>query len=213
VTRVQTGAILAIGVVAALLIVSLIVVSIVFDSYTVSSASMEPAVQSGDAVLVRPGATPGRGDIVVFDLGPTSPGGGGTVVRRVVGVEGDVLEASGGRLRRGGDVVAEPYVSPAASTSEFGRIPVPDDHVFVLGDRRQASADSRYYGPVAVDAIIGEVAYAGAPIERLLLYAAVGASIALGVALFVLRPWRRDGQLTEAAEQPLEQPPAHEARS
>lgn len=140
---------------------------------------MEPQLEVGDRVVVSRVAyrlhEPRRGDIVVFDAVEGDDGGGlgGIVtealegvglrrpdetelIKRVIALEGEVVTARGGRVLIDGRELVEPYLPDDVATGDFGPVTVPLDHVFVLGDNRGASDDSRFgLGPVAVDRIVG----------------------------------------------------------
>lgn len=106
----------------------------------VEGDSMAPTLQPGQRVLVRPPWRLRRGDVVVVRLGEV------TSLKRVVGLPGERVALSGGRLVVDGEVVAEPYVARRSSDAAWT---VPVDHVVVLGDHRGRSTDSRLHGPVA----------------------------------------------------------------
>lgn len=121
----------------------------------VDSGSMAPTLAAGDLLLVR-GGTPGarRGDVVVAD----HPGGGELLVKRVVGVAGDEVSIEDGVLVVGGTPVCEPAIDPALVDGVwFGPVTVPPGAVFLLGDERSRAVDSRSFGPVPVDDLVGEV--------------------------------------------------------
>lgn len=105
----------------------------------VESRSMEPTLRDGQLVLTRSlrRTTPiRRGDLVVAD----SPELGRRVVKRVIGLPGERVVASGAAVTVDGAVLDEPY----ASRSVFrGRFAVPDEHYLLLGDNRDASNDAR----------------------------------------------------------------------
>lgn len=138
------------------------------------SPSMAPAVAVGDVVVsARPDGEPQRGDVVVF----SDPGGWGqrvarllgqdrvpdTFVKRVVGVAGERMSCctAAGELTVDGVPLPEPYRLPAdglASVLAFDEV-VPDGAVFVLGDARSASIDSRYLGSVPLGSVTGVVQF------------------------------------------------------
>jgi signal peptidase I len=132
----------------------------VFTPIYVSSGSMEPTLQRGDFVLVnqlvyslRP---PRRGEIIAFQYPQHEQW---DFVKRVVGLPGDQVAARGGQLRVNGSFVAEPYVIAAAADRPFldlqaGHIPA--GQLFVLGDNRGASLDSRFWGTVTERNVIGK---------------------------------------------------------
>ncbi|MFQ5554556.1 MAG: signal peptidase I [Acidimicrobiia bacterium] len=107
--------------------------------------SMLPALASGDYVVaVRRSEAPLRGEIVIFEA-PGRPGF--DVVKRVVGLPGESVEIGRGAVHIDGSVLAEPWAD--GPTFPEGRWDVGGHAVFVLGDRRAASAgDGRQIGPV-----------------------------------------------------------------
>jgi signal peptidase I len=104
---------------------------------------------------------PERGDIVVFDTPERARqqcGAGGTFVKRIVGLPGEVVNVSGeGQVTIDGRELEEPYVEPGRRGGQSGRWVVRDDQYFMLGDNRRQSCDSRIWGPLDEDNIIGEV--------------------------------------------------------
>jgi signal peptidase I len=152
----------------------------VAQAYHIPSGSMEPQLAVGDRVVVSRTAyrlhDPRRGDIIVFDA-PSADGDSGGIggfvtealegvglrrpddtelIKRVIGLEGEVIEARGGRVLINGRELREPYLPADVATADFGPVTVPVDHVYVLGDNRSSSADSRSpLGPVPVDRIVG----------------------------------------------------------
>lgn len=123
----------------------------------VQGGSMEPTLRSGDVVLVLKGAVDPRavqrGDLVVFD----DPQGG-LAVKRVVGLPGDEVAILDGVLFVDGVAPAEPYVDQGSVDAVyFGPVEVPSSSVFLMGDDRAGSIDSRDYGPVDLDRLTGRV--------------------------------------------------------
>ncbi|KTR05343.1 signal peptidase I [Curtobacterium luteum] len=168
---------LAIIVVAAL-IASFLVKTFLVRSFYIPSESMEDTLLVGDRVLVNelvPGLVPlQRGDVVVF----TDPGGwlgtgqGDDLIKRVIGLPGDRVSCCGsdGRLSVNGKAVDEPYVvheagSDRVSGTDFD-ITVPKNHIWVMGDNRYDSADSRAHGSVPVDDVVGRAFITTWPVSR-----------------------------------------------
>jgi signal peptidase I len=130
--------------------------SFVGEPVRVPTGSMAPTVRPGDSVLVdklayRFGA-PRRDDLVVF----RRPVSGELMLKRVVGVAGDRVGIEDGVLHVNGRAVAEPYVDHRRVDSVyFGPVRVPAGAVFVLGDQRSNSQDSRVFGAVRRNRILG----------------------------------------------------------
>jgi signal peptidase I len=121
----------------------------------VESDSMSPTLDAGDLVLVARG--PGdlrRGDVVVV----RHPGTGEELVKRAVALGGDTVRLDDGVLVVDGSAVCEPAIDPDRIDGVFsGTTTVPDGAVFVLGDDRRDSIDSRDFGPVDLDDVLGHV--------------------------------------------------------
>lgn len=125
--------------------------------YTVTGVSMEPTLMAGDRVFYVGFARADYGDLVIFDAGETY----GLVVKRVVGLPGDRIEITAeGRLIRNGEQVEEAYILPdALGNSAMQQITVENGRLFVLGDYRAASIDSRdvRVGQIRLEAVRGVV--------------------------------------------------------
>jgi signal peptidase I len=153
-SRVVTVVVLA----AALVGVLGLLRSYVAGPVRISSQSMEPTLYAGDVVLVdRRGVDltdVQRGDLVTF----RSPVDGQETLKRVVALPGDSVATIDAVLHVNDEPVTEPYVDFSDWEGIFGaRVEVPEGEVFVLGDNRGASVDSREFGPVPVDALDGQV--------------------------------------------------------
>jgi signal peptidase I len=141
--------------------------------YTVSAENMEPGLKIGQRITARKVARgdyrPERGDIVIF-IGPDSWGtmAGGTFITRVVGLPSERLACcdASGRVTVNGEPLDEPYLahnadldgpSDSCDGRRFGPRTIPADHVFILGDNRTRSGDSRCAGTVPTEAVIAVV--------------------------------------------------------
>ena len=143
-------------------VVVLVMVGLRFvaEPMRVSSDSMSPAFSTGDEVLVQKlGAharEPSLGEVVVV----RSPASGDLVIKRVAAVGGQTVAIADGVLKVDGKQVSEPYVDRAqVDGTFFGPVRVPPGSVFLLGDQRLGSVDSRSFGPVPVGSIVGRVAF------------------------------------------------------
>jgi signal peptidase I len=146
---------------AALLVLLVLIVlgrTFVATPVRISSGSMTPTLQPGDVVLVdrRPleQADLRRGDLVTF----RQPGTGPALLKRLVGLPGDTVVMLDGVLHVNGKPVDEPYVDFSEWEGMFtARVVVPRGHLYVLGDNRASSVDSRDFGAVPVQAVDGRV--------------------------------------------------------
>jgi signal peptidase I len=144
--------------VALVVLIALPVRAYVAEPFAIPSESMAPTLRPGDHVLVEKLSyrfgSPRRGDLVVF----RSPDGGALAVKRIVGLAGDRVAIEDGLLAIDGHVQREPYVDHATVDSVFfGPVVVPRGDVFVMGDNRADSHDSRDYGAVPRQSLIGRV--------------------------------------------------------
>ena len=139
--------------------------------FYVGSESMEPTLHgcqgcTNDHLLINKLAydlaRPERGDIVLLQ---DPQGGEEPLIKRVVGLPGDTMKIRGGKLFVNGEPHREPYVinkpclRGAPRTCSFGAITVPKGHVFVMGDNRAHSYDSRFFGPLPEGDLIGEALF------------------------------------------------------
>ena len=76
-------------------------------------------------------------------------------IKRVIAIGGDTIEGRDGKVYVNGEVVDEPYLPEGTTTSNFGPVDVPEGQIFVMGDNRGNSDDSRNFGPVPVDTVVG----------------------------------------------------------
>ena len=142
-----------------------------FQAYYIPSPSMSPTLLEGDRILVNKQSynlhSVNRGDLVVFSTQEKS-GGGDDLIKRVIGLPGEFVTVGEGRMEIDGGLLLEPYlplrteVNTFATPSNCVNRPeetsgcrVPSDHVFVMGDNRNNSRDSRFFGPVPIEDIEG----------------------------------------------------------
>ena len=131
----------------------------VLEAFYIPSESMVPTLEVGDRVFVNKFIyhfrEPERGDIVVFR---SVEGDEEDLIKRVVAVSGDEVAVEDGRLLVNGEPQSEPYLNRAfpPDESSYGPTRVPEGEVFVMGDNRANSRDSRFFGPVPLENIEGE---------------------------------------------------------
>jgi signal peptidase I len=172
---------LALVLLAAAVVLAIAVRAFAADVRWIPSGSMAPTLVPGDRVLVNKLAARfgdvRRGDVIVFDepLAPPTDrdpassvarwvlegigaaGSGGDVIKRVIALPGETWEISRGSVYVDGRRLREPYVHAVADDRSFGPDRVPAGHLFVLGDHRTASGDSRFSAPgyVPRESVIG----------------------------------------------------------
>ena len=155
----------------------------VAQAFYIPSGSMLPQLEVGDRIVVSKLAykvhDPRRGDVVVFDSpNPRPKAESGPVervvrglaqavgiaapstdefVKRVIGLPGETVEAHGGHVFVNGRELVEPYLPGNTVINDFGQVRVPSGHLFVMGDNRENSADSRVFGPIRESTIVGRV--------------------------------------------------------
>jgi signal peptidase I len=148
----------------------------VVQSYFIPSGSMEPTLQKGDRILVNKLSYDlhgvHRGDIVVFSRPPAENCGGPVVadlVKRIIGLPGETISLSGkGRVVIDGKLLHETwlpaskrgttYPGPSGTSYDLDHpYKIPSNHYFVMGDNRQDSCDSRYWGTISKSLIVGKV--------------------------------------------------------
>ncbi len=165
----------ALVVIVAALAVAFLLRTFVVQTYSIPSGSMEPTLMIGDRIVVDKLSYHlhgvGRSDIVVFSSPPTEDCAGPPVadlVKRVIGLPGETISLSGGMVYINGKVLAEPWLpssvqaatEPGPSLAPYSlhhRFTVPADEVFVMGDNRTDSCDSRFWGPIRESTIVGKV--------------------------------------------------------
>jgi signal peptidase I len=138
-----------------------------YDSVVVVGQSMEPTLETGDRLFANRRAydhhPPGRGDVVVIN----PPDEHSTEIKRVIGLPGDWVFCFGGGLYINGARMADDYIAePMIPETMPFPVLVPEDHVFVMGDNRNYSRDSRDFGPVAFDEIRGRADLVFSPVTR-----------------------------------------------
>ena len=143
---------------AAVIVVLLLIRGFVAEPVRVHGDSMEPTLPAGALLLVDKVTfhtrDPHRGDVVVT----TDPRNGGSIVKRVVAISGDSVGIDDGILMVNGVKVVESYIDNTGMEGfYFGPDLVPTGHVFLLGDKRFDSVDSRRFGPVAVNELDGRL--------------------------------------------------------
>ncbi|MDD2420621.1 MAG: signal peptidase I [Heliobacteriaceae bacterium] len=137
-----------------------------FQPFYIPSGSMEPTLKPLDRIIVSKMnywfTEPDRGDIVVFRY-PLDPSR--DFVKRLIAVGGETVEIRNNQLLINGELVPESYL-PALRMRDFGPVLVKEGHLFVMGDNRNHSDDSRYWGLVPLDNVVGKAVLLYWPLDR-----------------------------------------------
>jgi len=183
---------IAVALVTALLI-AFVLRTFVAQAYLNPTDSMQPKLDVGDRILVDKLSYvlhgPRRGDIIVFDSPLQRPSDHAalpirivrrgleavglrqpdtdTLVKRVVALPGETVAGRNGKLLVDGKPLAEPYLAPGTVTSTFGPEQVGAGKLWVMGDRRGTSRDSRNFGPIARGTVVGRVGFEVWPVSKL----------------------------------------------
>ena len=162
------------------LILAVIIKTFLLQAFYIPSGSMEETLRVDDRVLVTKlsysVADIDRGDVVVFD----APDGGERVdeglvgamvrnvaesigvstprtefIKRVIGLPGENVAIRQNQVIIDGDQLIEPYLPPGVEMRAMDPVTIPEGHVWVMGDNRNTSDDSRSFGPISTDTIVG----------------------------------------------------------
>jgi signal peptidase I len=122
--------------------------------YSIPSRSMAPTLEPGDQIVVTRyiGSAPERGHVIVFR---STAGTDELMVKRVIGLPGDLVDSRLGRVRVGGHTLPESYVLRSAASGAIEPQVIPASSYFVLGDNRDDSLDSRTWGVVPHANVVG----------------------------------------------------------
>lgn len=174
--------------IALAILLAMVIMTFVGRSFVVEGASMEPTLHNRERIIVEKVSyrfrAPARGEIIVLK-NPWRPdmegwdraveamrelvdfsGSMRPYIKRIIGVGGDAIEISDGRVYLNGKDLHEPYVA-ASPWSDYGRVTVPEGYVFVMGDNRNNSDDSRgSVGFLRTDRIVGRAMFRYYPLKK-----------------------------------------------
>lgn len=149
-------------------ILAVIIRFFIIEPFYIPSGSMEPTLQVNDRIVVSKVSyyfeDPERGDVVVFKYPKDTSR---NFVKRLIGKPGETIELKGGNLYINGEFVPEGYLPVDLVYSDYGPVVVPPDNYFMLGDNRNNSEDSRFWGFMNKDLIIGKAIIIYWPIDRI----------------------------------------------
>lgn len=182
--------------VAAALVIAFLLKSFVAQAFYIPSGSMTPTLLVNDRVVVSRVAydlhDPRRGDIVVFvapnqeaarakdddrilpwrivhgffeTVGLAQPSAE-DFIKRVIGLPGETVEGRAGQIYIDGRPLSEPYLTGVPSIGDFAEVTVPEGHLWVMGDNRGGSSDSRFFGPIPESSVVGRAVARVWPFDR-----------------------------------------------
>jgi signal peptidase I len=134
----------------------------VAQTFYIPSASMEPTLMVGDRIVVDKLSyhlhAVHRGDIIVFGRPPgENQPGVDDLVKRVIGLPGETIASLYGRVFINNKPLAEPWLPKGTVSTGITTQKIPSNEYFVMGDNRSDSQDSRYFGPISGNLIVGRV--------------------------------------------------------
>jgi len=139
------------------IIVAWLIRTFIVQPFYIPSGSMEPTLYPGDRVLVNKFIyrfkEPKLGEIVVFEPPHDIHK---DFIKRIIATEGEIIEIRKGQVFIDGKILEEPYAASSGDYSNYGPVKMPKDNVFVMGDNRANSMDSRMFGPMHEKYLVGE---------------------------------------------------------
>ena len=150
------------------LLIALLINVFVGQATRVEGQSMEPNLHSEQRLVVEKLSYrfhgPQRFDIVVLKM-PSQ--GEELLIKRVIGLPGETVEIRDGQVYVDGNLLAEPFTDQSTHPGRNSKVTVPPLHIYVMGDNRDRSNDSRSFGPVPIDDIIGRAWLSYWPLEQI----------------------------------------------
>lgn len=153
--------------VAIAVILAIVIRVFLFQPFYIPSGSMEPTLMINDRIIVSKLnyriTDPDRGDVIVFKY-PVNPKR--DFIKRVIGLPGETVQITDSKLYVDGKLLEQPFLPHGLTYGDFGPITVPEDQYFMMGDNRNNSEDSRVWGTLPRDNIIGKAVFVYWPFPR-----------------------------------------------
>lgn len=150
------------------ILIALLINVFVGQATRVDGQSMEPSLHTNQRLVVEKLSYrfhgPERFDVVVLKVASQA---NELLIKRVIGLPGETVEVKDGKVYIDGRPLDEPFLAGDTRPGRHGRVVVPPLHVYVMGDNRDHSNDSRSFGPVAIDNIVGRAWISYWPLEDL----------------------------------------------
>jgi signal peptidase I len=137
-----------------LIAIAFLLVNALIGRFRIEQVSMLPNLHEGEYVIVDKVSylfrSPARGEIIVLKRASDAD-----LIKRVIGLPGETIQVSNGQVQINGQPIAEPYLKDSRISQDTPPLTIPADRVFVMGDNRNNSSDSRGFGPVPLNDIVG----------------------------------------------------------
>ncbi|MGB3411340.1 MAG: signal peptidase I [Microthrixaceae bacterium] len=151
------------GVIVVAVVLAIIIKTYLVQAFSIPSESMSTTLMIGDRVLVNKLSYDAhdlnRGDVIVFARPPglpAKPGDPADLIKRVIALPGETVVAKDGSIYIDGKRLDEPYLEDSVDTLDLDNpVAIPKGQVWVMGDNRMNSEDSRFFGPIDDDTIVG----------------------------------------------------------
>ncbi len=142
-----------------LALILVLIINTISTRIRVEGFSMEPTYHNNNYIVVSKMTYKfkevSRGDVIIFEY-PIAPEE--DFIKRVIGLPGDTVEVANGNVILNGNILVEDYIV-AAPVREYPSFTVPDGTLFVMGDNRNNSSDSRTWGPLPIENVIGRTIF------------------------------------------------------
>ncbi len=149
-------------------VLALVIRLFIFQPFYIPSGSMEPTLLIDDRIIVSKVAyyfsEPQRGDVIVFKY-PRDPER--VFVKRLIGRGGESVAIKDNHLYINNELIQEDYLPNVGSYVDFGPVQIPENKYFVLGDNRTNSDDSRVWGSLEEELLIGKAVAVYWPMDRI----------------------------------------------
>jgi signal peptidase I len=153
------------------LAIALLIKTFLFQAFYIPSESMVPTLQKDDRVLVNKLSYKlhdvHRGDIIVFEKPKNETSNIKDLVKRVIALPGESVEGRDGHIYINDKLLKEPYLPDGTVTSSFSAVTIEPNALWVMGDNRSQSRDSRFFGQIAQSTVVGRVFVRIWPLSRL----------------------------------------------
>jgi signal peptidase I len=178
------------GLLLAALVVAILIKTFIIQPFYIPTVSMVHTLEVNDRVMVSKLSYQfgdiERGDVVVFDRGPhedlsapesvvravldalgINSSTSEDLIKRVIAVGGDTIEIAENHVLVNGEAIEEPYLNDGTMMVDMPERAIPEGQIWVMGDNRNDSSDSRVFGPVAADDVVGKAMVRIWPLDRL----------------------------------------------